>query len=116
MKKFMAQKEGRITVPAYKDKEKNTWYISFYFTSWNGERVKKLKRGFQTKREALIWESNFIMQQNADLNMTFENFTKIYYKDKKDRLRMNTWIGKKAIIEKKTHTVFWKNENESDTA
>ena len=32
-------------MPAYKDKEKGTWYASFYYEDWTGKKVKKLKRG-----------------------------------------------------------------------
>ena len=40
-------------MPAYKDKVKGTWYASFYYEDWTGKKVKKMKRGFPTKREAL---------------------------------------------------------------
>lgn len=43
-------------MPAYKDKAKGTWYASFYYEDWTGKKVKKMKRGFPTKREALEWE------------------------------------------------------------
>ena len=58
-------------MPAYKDKEKGTWYASFYYEDWTGKKVKKLKRGFSTKRDALEWERTFLQQQTADLEMTF---------------------------------------------
>ena len=58
-------------MPAYKDKEKGTWYASFYYEDWTGKKVKKMKRGFPTKREALEWERTFLQQQTADLEMTF---------------------------------------------
>lgn len=61
-------------MPAYKDKTQNTWYTSFYYENWKGERKRKLKRGFATKREALEWEREFQQQQSADLDMTFESF------------------------------------------
>ena len=58
-------------MPAYKDKVKGTWYASFYYEDWTGKKVKKMKRGFPTKREALEWERTFLQQQTADLEMTF---------------------------------------------
>lgn len=58
-------------MPAYKDKEKGTWYASFYYEDWTGKKAKKLKRGFSTKRDALEWERTFLQQQTADLEMTF---------------------------------------------
>ena len=56
-------------MPAYKDKAKGTWYASFYYEDWTGKKVKKMKRGFPTKREALEWERTFLQQQTADLEM-----------------------------------------------
>jgi len=88
-------------MPAYRDDSKGTWYASFYYSNWKGDKVKKLKRGFKTKREALDWERVFLLQQSADLNMSFESFVKIYYADMKNRLKENTWQTKQAIIEKK---------------
>ena len=35
----------------YKDKN-GTWYVSARYTNWKGEADRKVKRGFQTKREA----------------------------------------------------------------
>ncbi len=86
-------------MPAYKDQEKGTWYVAFYYTNWQGARVKKLKRGFITRREAIEWEKSYIQHQTADLNMTFGEFVKIYYKDMQSRLKENTWLTKRAIIE-----------------
>ena len=43
---------------AYKDTERNTWYVAFYYRDWQGNNKKKKKRGFKTKREALDWEKN----------------------------------------------------------
>ena len=88
-------------MPAYKDKQKGTWFISFRYNDWKGDRVKKMKRGFGTKREALEWEKFFLLQQTADLDMDFESFVKIYYKDMQSRIRENTWLTKLAIIDKK---------------
>jgi len=86
---------------AYKDDKTNKWYVFFYFEDWKGERKGKTKRGFQTKREALEWERDFLQKSTADLDMKFSSFFDIYEKDLKNRLRENTWLTKKAIIEKK---------------
>ncbi len=42
-------------MPAYKDKKTGKWYASFYFENWNNVREKKMKRGFETKKDALEW-------------------------------------------------------------
>ena len=88
-------------MPAYKDKEKGTWYASFYYEDWTGKKAKKLKRGFSTKRDALEWERTFLQQQTADLEMTFENFVALYAADMKGRIKENTWGTKEHILYKK---------------
>ena len=88
-------------MPAYKDSKQGTWYASFYFENWQGVKQKKLKRGFATKKDALAWEREFLLQQAADLTMTFEAFVEIYITDKKKRLRENTWFTKEHIIRTK---------------
>ena len=88
-------------MPAYKDSRQGTWYASFYFENWQGVQQKKLKRGFATKKDALAWEREFLLQQAADLTMTFEAFVGIYITDKKKRLRENTWSTKEHIIRTK---------------
>ena len=56
-------------MPAYKDSKQGTWYASFYFENWQGVKQKKLKRGFATKKDALAWEREFLLQQ-ADRKST----------------------------------------------
>lgn len=47
-------------MPAYKDEKKGTWYVSFHYFDWTGKNVRKLKRGFATKRKAQEWEQSFL--------------------------------------------------------
>ena len=86
---------------AFKNKDNGTWYVQFRYTDWKGERQQKLKRGFATKREALEWEREFLMEKQADVNMTFESFVALYEKDIKPKLKLNTWLTKDSIIKKK---------------
>ena len=58
-------------MPAYKDKVKETWYVSFDYENWTGKKERKMKRGFPAKREVLEWEWIFLQQKNANLNMIF---------------------------------------------
>lgn len=41
------------------------------------------------------------MQKQADVNMTFESFAQLYEKDMKPKLKLNTWLTKESIIQKK---------------
>ena len=86
---------------AFKDKNNGSWYVQFRYTDWKGERHQKFKRGFTTKREAQAWEREFLMQKQADVNMTFESFVALYEKDVKPKLKLNTWLSKEHIIKKK---------------
>ena len=97
-------------MPAYKDKAKGTWYASFYYEDWTGKKVKKMKRGFPTKREALEWERTFLQQQTADLEMTFENFVAAYVADMKGRIKENTWGTKEHILYEKLVPYFGKRK------
>ena len=63
---------------AYKDTERNTWYVAFYYRDWQGNNKKKKKRGFKTKREALEWEQSFRQKQAASLDMLFKDFVEVY--------------------------------------
>lgn len=88
-------------MPAFRNKENGSWYVQFRYTDWRGERKQKLKRGFATKKEALAWEREFLMQKQADVGMTFESFVKLYERDMKPKLKLNTWLSKEHIIKTK---------------
>lgn len=58
---------------------------------------KEIKARLSHKKEALAWERTFLLQQAADLTMTFEAFVEIYIVDKQNRLRENTWSTKEHM-------------------
>lgn len=62
----------------YKDNASGTWRVVFRFTNWKGERKQTQKRGFQTKREAQMWEREQLLKQESKLDMTFGSFFEIY--------------------------------------
>lgn len=95
---------------AEKDPKTGKWLIQYRYTDWRGERKKSTKRGFATKREAEEWLRNFLVKQQADFNMTFEDFLKIYYEDMKDRLRETTMRNKKYMIDLKILPYFGKKK------
>ena len=101
---------------AFKNKANGTWYVQFRYTDWKGERQQKLKRGFATKKEAQTWEREFLMQKQADVNMTFESFAQLYEKDMKPKLKLNTWLTKESIIQKKILPYFGKRKLSEITA
>ena len=85
----------------YKNKDNNTWYSSVWYRTWTGERKQKMKRGFSTKREALAWEREFLLDKQDDLDMTFGTFYERYKADVMPKIKRNTWLTKEHIIEKK---------------
>ncbi|MCD7778863.1 MAG: site-specific integrase [Clostridiales bacterium] len=87
-------------MPVYKNK-KGTWYASFYYTEWNGNRKKKKKEGFKTKKEAQEYEREFIAKQNGSTDMTMGSLIELYFADCADRLKITTNENKHWLIETK---------------
>ena len=88
-------------MPAYYDKKIKKWYAQFRYRDWQGNNKNKFKRGFATKREALAYEQDFKRQNEGSLEMTFAEFMYIYERDRRPRLKLNTWIAKEYIIKDK---------------
>ena len=86
-------------MPAYKDNVHNTWYCMFYFEDWTGQKKKKKKCGFKTKKEALEWESEFKLTANANMDMKMVDFIEIYFRDKNGELKDRTKKNKRYMIE-----------------
>lgn len=100
---------------AERDAKTGKWLIQYRYTDWQGNRKKSTKRGFDTKREAEEWLRNFLMSQQADFNMYFEDFLKLYYEDMAARIRENTMNTKKYIIDLKILPYFAKKSINSIT-
>ena len=88
-------------MPAYKDKQRNTWSAQFSYKDWTGETKRCMKRGFSTKREALQWEREFLLQKSGSVDMTFRNFVQVYWQDRGPRLKESTSATKENIIDTK---------------
>lgn len=84
---------------AYLDGKTNKWYASFWYSTFNGDRKKKLKRGFSLKREAIKWERDFLDKQEAQPDMLFSSLVEIYLEDMSHRLKVSTMHTKKSMIE-----------------
>ena len=93
---------------ASKDPKRGTWKIYLRYIDWTGNKAIHTKRGFATKREALEYEREFMQSQSKDINMSFEAFVEIYMRDMKPRLKYNTYLTKKHIIETKILPYFGK--------
>lgn len=95
-------------MPSYYDENTKTWFVKCYYTDYTGTKRQRKKRGFKLQRDAKEWERNFLEVQQADINMPFESFVKIYNDDMKHRLREHTYIQKQYVIEKKLLPFFGK--------
>lgn len=93
-------------MPAYKDGK--TWKVLFYYSNYKGERIKKQKRGFSTKKDAQEWEREFLLTKQFSLEMNFESLYKLYMEDMRNRLKISTFENKRLLIETKI-LPFFKN-------
>ena len=88
-------------MPAYKDEKSGKWFVSFYYKDWDGESRKKLKRGFETKKDAIAYKRNFTVKMSGSLNMLFEDYFELYKSDVIGTVRLNTWMTKEHMIRTK---------------
>ncbi|MFR9302047.1 MAG: site-specific integrase [Fenollaria massiliensis] len=94
-------------MPAFRDESGNkTWFCKFNYTNWRGEKLVKKKRGFKTKKEANNWEKEFLNQYADSIDMTFREFFELYKRDKKPRVKENTWRTKEYIVDNKIMPYF----------
>lgn len=74
---------------------------TYYKDAFTGERKQKTKRGFKKKSEAKAWEEAFKLQRDENLDMTMKAFVEIYLSDISPRLKENTLMTKRYIIDEK---------------
>lgn len=91
-------------MPAYKA-DNGTWYMQFYYEQ-DGKRKHKVKRGFESQREALVWEDEFLASVSDCMTMKFSDFVKRYEEDVKPRVKYNTWRTKQHMIDNKIMPFF----------
>jgi integrase len=91
-----------------KNEKTGCWEVRTYYKDILGNRKQKTKRGFAKKSEALDWERSFKLQQDNDLNMSFEDFYKIYLEDISARIKENSTNSKVIVVEKKILPFFGK--------
>lgn len=91
-----------------KDGDTGRWMSQVRVTDWTGKTIHKKKRGFQTKKEALQWERDFISQSTGSLGMTFHDFIELYMKDMEHRLKPSTIENKRFLINLKITPFFGK--------
>ncbi|MCD8195933.1 MAG: site-specific integrase [Lachnospiraceae bacterium] len=93
-------------MPAYKNQERGTWYVSFHYTDWDGKNRRKKKEGFKTRREALEFENEFKRKQGGGTDMSFGSLVELYMEDCKTRLRESTVANKQWLFDSKVLPTF----------
>lgn len=66
-------------MPIYRNKQRNSWYCSFYYTDWTGKRKRKKKEGFSSRKEAREYETTFLMQRQGYCDMIFGALAELYF-------------------------------------
>lgn len=87
-------------MPVYKDKKTGKWFVMSWYSTLDGQRKQKCKRGFQTKREALEWEREYQLADKCNTDMLFKTFAEEYLSEMRLRLKLNTFITKSNIFNK----------------
>lgn len=90
----------------YKNQKTGNWYAIFRYTDWQGKRKQKKKEGFKTKKEAQIYEREFLLKETSTPEMSFNSLVELYIEDVKTRIRKNTYEIKEAIIRTKVLPYF----------
>lgn len=85
---------------AYKDKKTGKWYTQFSYKNLKGEVKHTCKRGFDTKKEALLWEQSFLNKMRGTTDMLFRDFVDLYLGSLEVRIKETTMLMKRDIIRK----------------
>ena len=89
-------------MPTYKTTSKLTgavsWYCSFYYTDYYGNRKRKKKEGFTLKRDADEWERNFLDKLASTPDIPFEVMADNFIEDRKHHVRDSTTAQYKRKI------------------
>lgn len=84
----------------YYNEKRKSWYTSFYYQDWQGNRKRKKKEGFARKRDAQEYERNFKLQQSGSCDMTFGKMTELYLADCKIRQKPTSYAVKESGVNK----------------
>ena len=66
-----------MKMPVYRS-ENGTFYSQCFYRDGRGAKRHKVKRGFTTELEALMWEKDFLAVHNGTMDMLFADFVDVY--------------------------------------
>ena len=84
---------------AYKEKDTKKWTAQWFETNAKGEKKKRRKRGFDTKREALEFECQKKLSSVRSMDMKLSDFMEVYFEDKQNELKERTLKNKKYMMQ-----------------
>lgn len=84
---------------AYKEKDTKKWTAQWFQTNARGEKKKRRKRGFETKREALEYERQKKLNNSRSMDMKLSEFMEVYFEDKQNELKERTMKNKRYMME-----------------
>ena len=94
-------------MPVYRS-ENGTFYSQCFYRDGRGAKRHKVKRGFATEHEALMWEKDFLAVHNGTMDMLFADFVDVYATEIKPRIREHTWLTKEYMVKDKIIPFFGK--------
>ena len=88
-------------MPVYKDRERNTWYVSINYTDSLGQHHKHKKRGFKTRELALDYEAAYrISDKIIKQQITFKQLINDFITYKSTRVKARSLKDFKYLINK----------------
>ena len=84
---------------AYREKDTKKWTAQWFETNAMGEKKKRRKRGFETKREALEYERQKKLNNSRSMDMKLSEFMEVYFEDKQNELKERTMKNKRYMME-----------------
>lgn len=84
-------------MPAYLDEKTKTYYFTCYYTDWQGERRRKMQRGFTRMKDAKAAERQFLDQYSTQADMSFETLYQIYIDDCRKNLKAVTVYSRDSV-------------------
>lgn len=84
---------------AYKEKDTKKWTAQWFETNAKGEKKKRRKRGFSTKKEALEYERQKKLNSSRSMDMKLSEFMEVYFEDKQNELKERTMKNKRYMME-----------------
>ena len=87
-------------MPVYLNEKTKKYYCSFYYTDWQGKRLKKKKEGFTLARDAKAWEQDFLNKTAGNCEMKFSALFEYFISDYKARHRPTTATNRELALRK----------------